>query len=72
MAYIMDVTDEGRDEQKDPLCPRLFSSKQAAVSSSSYPTRLYILGYLELILVELLIQVSTVSAVIERQRGFYF
>jgi len=38
MAYIMDVTDEGRDEQKDPLCPRLFSSKQAAVSSSSYPT----------------------------------
>ena len=33
MAYIMDVTDEGVDEQKDPLCPRLFSSKQVVSKS---------------------------------------
>jgi len=30
MAHILDVTDEGSDEQKAPLCPRLFSSHSPA------------------------------------------
>ena len=30
MAHILDVTDEGSDEKKAPLCPRLFSSHSPA------------------------------------------